>query len=625
VGTTRVAGFPGSWRTSPGIRITDPARIAVVVHVHVPERLRPVLDQLRHIPVDYDLIVTNSSGTPVTIEGDLGRLRDHRVLDVADHGRDVWPTVAVVNSGLLDPYLLILKIRTERDEWRPAAAARRAGSLDPLLGDHDNVSDILGAFREDPSLGIVTADGSVSGPGSWGDNRWNTRELARRLEFDVEDADLRFPAGPAYWCRGIVLQGLRALSLSHLDFEPETGQADATVAHAVERLVGIVTTEAGLVTAERSGVHAAPGSVSWQGLDGRPLAPRVRFVPFYLPDFHPTPENDRWWGAGSTEWTDVTAARPNYHGHHQPRLPQDLGFYDLRLDETRAAQAELASSAGIEGFMYHYYWFAGRRLMSRPIEQLLHGDLQFPFCILWANEDWTRSRDGDPSDVLMAQDHERVPAAHFLEDVAEFLADPRYITVDGRKVLAVHRPEQLPDFPAVAREWRAIARRRGVGELYLLRADLGGLMEGIEEEAADSGLDGSLAFPPHNHLWSWVDGESIGVRPGFTGNGLRYDDLVEDSVLRAWSDLDPDHYPGAMVTFDDTARRQDASDFWYGSNPYRFRRWLCALATAVGHRDRDHRMVFVNAWNQWGQAAVLEPTQRHGRSYLLALRDVALN
>ncbi len=320
----------------------------------------------------------------------------------------------------------------------------------------------------------------------------------------------------------------------------------------------------------------------------------------------------------------MVAARPVYHGHYQPRLPTDLGFYDLRLDEARAAQADLAAFAGVEGFMYYYYWFAGRRLMSAPIESLLRGELDFPFCIMWANENWTRRWDGASSDVLIGQDYDRVDPAQFLDDVAEFLADPRYLRIDGRPVLSVYRPNQLPDFPAAARAWRERARRFGIGEIYLLHVDVGADMEGAEGTETVEAFDGSMAFPPHNHLWSWVDGQSIGVRPGFAGNGLSYPDMIEDAVLKAWSELDPNHYPGAMVAFDNTARRQNASDFWYGSNPYRFRRWLAALLTAVSDRERDHRVIFVNAWNEWAEAAVLEPTDRHGRGYLLALRDVAV-
>lgn len=625
----KIPGYPDHWRTNPGITIEAPARVAVLVHVFFRDLLPEILAQLALVPVEYDLIVTNASGGPVDVVGDLGQVKNVRVLALPNHGRDIWPTVAAVNSGILDPYLVILKIHTKKSAWRAEhelggdGATWRQSFIDQLLGSKANIIDILASFREDPSLGIVTADGSVLGPEFWGDNERNTHELAKRLEMDFVDADLRFPAGSVYWCRGIVLQGLRALSIAEMDFEPETGQVNATTAHALERLIGVVTAEAGLRIVERSTVAHHVPSAAWHSLDGRSLTPRVRFVPFYLPQFHPFAENNQWWGEGFTEWTNVAAARPVYHGHYQPKLPSELGFYDLRLDDVRAAQADLASFGGIEGFMYYYYWFAGRRLMSAPIEALVASDLDFPFCIMWANENWTRKWDGSANDVLIGQDYDRVPPSEFMEDVAEFLADPRYLRIDGRPVLSVYRPNQMPDFPSVAAQWRAIAREKGIGELYLLHVDVGATMEGVEGAASESGFDGSMSFPPHNHLWSWVPGGSIGTRPGFAGNGLLYSDMVEDSVITAWGELDDDHFPGAMVSFDNTARRQNASDFWYGSNPYRFRRWLDGLATAVGDRDRDHRLVFLNAWNEWAESAVLEPTERHGRSYLLAVRDVA--
>lgn len=622
--------FPAGWR-SDDLELAEPSRVAVLLHVHFPELVAELLEQLDLLPVPVDLIVTNSSGAPLTIEP-RGNVRHVRVLDVENHGRDIWPTVAVVNAGLLDPYLLVLKIHTKKSAWRDdhaelagSGSGWRAGLLEQLIGSAQNVEAILSAFRSNPAIGVVTADGSVLGREFWGDNQRNTRELARRLELDLDETSLRFAAGSMYWCRGIVLQGLRSLNLTETDFEPEAGQVNATTAHAVERLIGVVTAEAGLTTLERSELPTEVLPGTWQQFDGRSLRPRARFVPFYLPQFHPTAENDRWWGKGFTEWTNVTSARPVYHGHHQPRLPGELGFYDLRLDAVREQQAELASWAGVEGFMYYYYWFAGQRLLHEPIERMAASDLDFPFCIMWANENWTRRWDGDSSNILLGQDYDRVPAEEFIADVAEFLADPRYLTVDGKKVLAVYRPGQMADFAAVARHWRAEARRRGIGELFLLHVDVGHAMQGLDAEAA-RGLDGSLAFPPHNLLWAGADRRNLGtIHPQFAGNILSYPAMVDDAIRRAWQGLAPSHFPGAMVRFDNTARRQLSPDLWYGSNPYVFRRWVAALATAVADREPEERLVFINAWNEWAEAAVLEPDDRHGAAYLAALRDVAFS
>jgi lipopolysaccharide biosynthesis protein len=620
--------YPPSWRSYGRLVIEQPARVAVLMHVHFPELVGELIEQLGTIPVPFDLIVTNSSGADLEIRPVAG-MRNCRVLPVPNHGRDIWPTVAAVNSGVLDPYLLILKVHTKKSAWREEhaelagdGATWRAGFLEQLLGDRANVEQILSAFRADPGLGVVTADGSVLGAEFWGDNQRNARELARRLELSLDDDSLTFAAGSMYWCRGIVLQGLRALTMTASDFEHEHGQVNGTTAHAIERLMGVFTAEAGLRTVERSALAKQADPALHEDFDGRPLLPRARFVPFYLPQFHPTPENDEWWGQGFTEWTNVTSTKPVFHGHYQPRLPTDLGFYDLRSDEVRRAQAEMAASAGIEGFMYYYYWFAGKRLLNRPIEALVRSELDFPFCIMWANENWTRRWDGNSQDVLLAQDYDRVPAEQFIEDVAEFLADPRYMTIDGRKILAVYRPAQMADFATVARRWREVARQRGLGELFLMHVDVGHSMQGLDA-TEDHGLDGSMEFPPHNMLWRGIDRRELDVRADFMGNAMSYPALADDAAMRAARDTDENHFPGAMVTFDNTARRQLSSDFWYGANPYVFHRWLKSLAGAVTVRERQRRLIFVNAWNEWAEAAVLEPTDRHGKSFLLALRDVA--
>ena len=217
-----------------------------------------------------------------------------------------------------------------------------------------------------------------------------------------------------------------------------------------------------------------------------------------------------------------------------------------------------------------------------------------------------------------------MPAESFIDDIAEFLADPRYMTIDGKKVLAVYRPAQMTDFPAVARRWREVVRQRGLGELFLMYVNVGHGMQGLDS-AEEHGLDGSLDFPPHNMFWKGIDRSHLRMRHDFRGAAMSYPAMADNAALLASRNTDPNHFPGAMVNFDNTARRQLSSDFWYGSNPYVFHRWVKALARSVSDRERDRRIVFINAWNEWAEAAVLEPTDRYGRSYLLALRDVAFS
>jgi lipopolysaccharide biosynthesis protein len=250
--------------------------------------------------------------------------------------------------------------------------------------------------------------------------------------------------------------------------------------------------------------------------------------------------------------------------------------------------------------------------------------VKLPFCLMWANENWTRRWDGRESDILIGQNYDDVPASRFIDDVMPILQDPRYMRIDGRPILAVYRPAQIPDLPAVIDSWREAARRCGLGELFLMMVDVARQFHGIDEDARRVGLDGSLGFPPHNALWEWVADEPTGTQREFSGRILSYGALANDAIRKLEAGLPENYFPGVMVNFDNTARRQSNPDIWYGSNPYTFRRWLAAAASFAERRVADQRIVFVNAWNEWAEGATLEPSAHCGSTYLLAVRDVAL-
>lgn len=624
------AGYPTTWTSAMREAPDSSSRVAVVLHVFYTELVQELVEGLAQIPVDFDLIITNASGEDLAIStAELPHLKNVRELPVPNRGRDILPLVSLVNAGLLEGYELVLKIHTKRSVWREehkelggSGDGWRKSLLDNVLGAAPH---ILAEFAEDPTLGLVTAPGNILGSEFWGGDREITRDLLRRIQLPLIEEDLQFASGSIYWVRAFVLQGLRSLELSAADFEDELGQVDGTTAHGVERLIGIVTTESGYVMREIDSSTKGTASASWRRFEpDAPRLPRARAVPFYLPQFHTLPENDAWWGKGFTEWSNVAAAKPVFTGHVQPLLPGELGFYDLADPEVRSRQYELAHEVGIEGFMYYYYWFAGKKLLSKPIEDLLSSDADQPFCVMWANENWTRTWDGSERDILIAQDYEHVPTSQFIEDVLPLLKDERYIRINGRPVLAVYKIAQIPDYRAALKQWREIARSQGIDGLHILSVDVGSVMDGVSGEPEEHGFDGYMEFAPHNLQWDLQPRENLPVDARFQGDILSYGALAKVAEHRLRGEIEPHRYPGVMVNFDNTARRQWTPHIWYGSNPYTFRRWLDSAVSAVADRPREERMVFINAWNEWAESAVLEPTQRYGRTYLQAVKDVLL-
>ena len=220
----------------------------------------------------------------------------------------------------------------------------------------------------------------------------------------------------------------------------------------------------------------------------------VRLIAFYLPQFHPIPENDLWWGKGFTEWTNVSRARPLFPGHYQPHLPADLGFYDLRLPEARQAQADLARAHGIHGFCYYHYWFNGKRLLERPLAEVLAlKEPRFPFCICWANESWSRRWDGGNNEVLMPQQHGPEDDVAFIDSLIPYFSDERYMRVDGKPLLLVYRTALFPEPRRTTETWRERMLAAGIGELYLVQVE----SFTITGDPKLNGFDAAVQFPGH--------------------------------------------------------------------------------------------------------------------------------
>lgn len=359
--------------------------------------------------------------------------------------------------------------------------------------------------------------------------------------------------------------------------------------------------------------HAAPAARGAGGVAG------VRALAFYLPQFHEIPENNAWWGEGFTEWTNVRQAKPLFEGHEQPLVPGELGYYDLSSVDVLERQAKLAKEHGIHGFCFHYYWFDGKRLLEKPVDQLLRApQIDLPFCLCWANENWTRRWDGGEQEVLMPQSYSPELHERFARDLLPYFSDRRYIRVQGNPVLLIYRTDIIPDLKNTVASWRDAWRALGLGEVYLVAVESFRAVDPHEW-----GFDACCDFPPHQ-----VDFRAIAPQ--------RPVNLVADTQARvgdygrlrdSWLGRPPPGYKrfcGLVPGWDNSARRRKGgATLFVDATPERYRTWLReAVARTVNEFEGDERLVFINAWNEWAEGCVLEPTQRWGRAYLEATRDV---
>jgi glycosyltransferase involved in cell wall biosynthesis len=340
-----------------------------------------------------------------------------------------------------------------------------------------------------------------------------------------------------------------------------------------------------------------------------------RLIAFYLPQFHRIKENDEWWGEGFTEWTNVKRARPNFRGHQQPLLPADLGFYDLAEPEVLERQAELAKSYGVAGFCFYYYWFNGRRLLERPLEQMLaRGKPDFPFCVCWANENWSRRWDGSEDDILMRQDYAEGYAASLVRDLVPVLRDTRYITVDGAPLVMVYRVDLLPDAPAAARVWRAVCAEHGIPKIHLAAVQSFDI-----DDPRPFGFDAAVDFPPHVERALLDPRDVEGVVPGFEGYLEDYERVAHNQVALPLTPYP--WYRGAMPAWDNTPRRMKRAHVCVNASPEVYQGWLERIVEQTMARSPvQEPLVFLNAWNEWAEGAFLEPDRVNGLARLKATR-----
>ncbi len=351
----------------------------------------------------------------------------------------------------------------------------------------------------------------------------------------------------------------------------------------------------------------------------------IKAIAFYLPQYHPIPENDEWWGKGFTEWTNVTKAKPLFKDHNQPHLPADLGFYDLRLQESRQAQVELAQKYNIHGFCYYHYWFNSKRLLEQPVDQILaSGKPDFPFCLCWANENWTRRWDGQDQEILIEQVYSEEDDRLHMQWLAQAFKDSRYIKINGKPLFLVYRVSNMPNPFNTADVWREEAKKLGFEDIYLCN------VESIAASHIDPsliGFDAAIEFQPN-----W---EALGqpLQKGRRWNILRHLKISElaygkhniyeySTVVESQLDAPIPSYKrflGVSPSWDNSARRKINAIILRNASPEVYENWLkIVIQRTLEDSKNDEKLIFINAWNEWAEGNHLEPCQKWGHEYLMA-------
>jgi lipopolysaccharide biosynthesis protein len=356
----------------------------------------------------------------------------------------------------------------------------------------------------------------------------------------------------------------------------------------------------------------------------------IKPIAFYLPQYHPIQENDAWWGKGFTEWRNVTSTKPRFKGHYQPHLPSDLGFYDLRLPEARKAQADLARSYGIEGFCYYHYWFNGKQLLERPFQEVLSsGEPDFPFCLCWANENWTRRWDGMDQEVLAEQHYSIDDDLRHINWLLHAFHDQRYIKINGHPVLLIYKASALPCAVSTTNLWRDEARRSGFPDLFLINVE----SAPSEHKGPDHfGCDAAVEFQPD---WSrlparerqslrWRILTKLGLSPTSyrEDNIYSYEALISEMIAKPRAPYP--RFPCVTPSWDNAARRKLGATILHGSTPALYEGWLHHVAKSIPSLNLPAPFLFINAWNEWAEGNHLEPCLKWGHGYLKATLN-ALN
>lgn len=608
------------WDKEPPITPQEGARFAVHCHLRRPQDADALLQRLRVIPVPFDLYVSVAGGTDGqglhnACKQSLPRVGHVQIEDLPVAAQPLTALLACFGQALT-AYSAFAHF-----DVGGAASLQAAQSLTGPQGSSGGRLPRLLALLED-SVALVLASAASDTELSHAraaQPDWVER-VARACGLQLDPALTHWPlAGTsAFVLRGSCLKG--ALPMVALLHQDGAGAArEALLSDAVAALLPVL---ACACEARVLQIQQGDSIEDFRDYEGqRDYADAivhgdVKVLSYYLPQFHPTPENDEWHGKGFTEWTKVSAANPLFEGHYQQHIPHpDIGYYLLDSPDTLRLQAEQMRQAGVHGQVFYHYWFSGRMILEKPAQMLLaHPDVAMPFCFCWANENWTRRWDGNEREILLGQTYSADDARAFIRYLIPFFRDPRYIRVGQRPVLMVYRPSSMPDPAQYLRIWAEECAQAGLDAAPYVVA----VLTRGATHPADFHMDAGLERPLHD----WTDGAVPDMRASLqpywpmNGSALSYDQ-VRDFYMAQNERKSFDYFRSNAPMWDNTARYGTEALLLHGSTPASFQRWMeHSIADAQTHLPPDRRFVVVNAWNEWAEGTHLEPDTRYGYSYL---------
>jgi lipopolysaccharide biosynthesis protein len=611
-----------------------PQGLSVAVHLHLfyDEMLEEMAERLANIPCSFDLFVSVPTGrniedTSKRLRGRLPGVGRLLVKQVPNRGRDLGPLIVQFGKDL-SRYAVVGHFHTKKSPHNKNLGSWGADLLDHLLGAAQSSGARITHFFDllQARAKIIFPEGRtefLKDATGWADNYEIARDfLNRYTNLSIgQFPQVQFPEGSMFWARGSALYEFLNLPISFEDFPEEPIAPDGTLAHALERLILIFAQKHDgqyLRLHRGDSVHDYRSYEERQDFSTSIVHDDIKVLAYYLPQFHPIPENDEWHGKGFTEWTKVRAANPLFEGHYQQHVPHpDIGYYLLDSPETLRMQAGLMQSAGVHGLVFYHYWFGGRMILEHPARMLLDTpDIAMPFCFCWANENWTRRWDGNENEILLGQNYSPEDAREFIRYLIPFFQDPRHLRIEGRPVLFVYRPSSIPNIGTYVENWAQECQSANLPAPYIVAVLTRGAVD-PQEFGMDAGVE--------RILHDWCGGsvpeakETLVPYAPINGSVLSYDG-VADFYSSQTEAKDFTYFRSLVPIWDNTARYGSEAYIVHGSTPMRFQKWVeSCISYSKKHLPSDRRLVLVNAWNEWAEGAHLEPDSRYGYAYLNAI------